>query len=383
MAGRVQVLLSSGLGALSSIAPTIMALLLLPVQEFGAFAFLYAVFALGWSICLSVVCDTFLRAVGDRSTWADYSSTLVGFSTFVAVAAVGVSLFTYPDLPSALLASGAIALGVYRLGARFFRSLTFGAASVLWADACNLLFFLAVLFGAMAIGANSLVSHSAAWLIAGIASYVISPPLLSNPFRAFLRWCRRNRGSIRTLLSDSVLMDCGAIIGPLLLLPGLSAQGFGIYRGVSSVASPVQLVLDPIRPLLAQISTARRTGLKLLLSVLGSGLVMSVACFIALLSLDHFNLVQGTLEALSAFAVPCSIFVFSNFLGHFYYLLNRAHSPAKKIRAGRFVQTVLVVACPLLGAALFGLPGAIWAFVGATVVSSATWASLILTPQGN
>jgi hypothetical protein len=366
---------------LSSIAPTVAALLLLPVHEFGVFAFLYAVFAFGWSVCLSVVCDTFLRAVGDRITWAEFSSVLVGFSSLVAVTALGVSLFIYPDVLSALSASGAIALGVYRLGARFFRSLTFGAASVLWAEVCNLLFFLAPLFGAMAIGVINLTSHSVAWLIAGIASISISPPLLSNPFRALLGWCRLRWGTIRMLLSDSLLMDCGAIIGPLLLLPGLGTQGFGIYRGVSSVASPVQLVLEPIRPLLAHMGDARRTGLKLLLGVVGSGLVMSIACFVVLLSLDRFDLVQGTLEALTAFAVPCSIFVFSNFLGHFYYLLNRAHSPAKRIRAGRFVQTVLVVGCPLLGAALFGLPGAIWGFVGATLVSSTTWVSLMLAPN--
>lgn len=377
----MQVLLSSGLGALSSIAPTVAALLLLPVQEFGAFAFLYAVFALGWSVCLSVICDTFLRTVDERIRWPEYSSILTGFSSLVAVAAVGVSLVIYPDVISALLASGAIALGVYRLGARFFRLLTLGAASVLRADVCYVLFFLAVLIGAMIIGSINLTSHSVAWLIAGVVSMASTPPRLSNPFGALLRWCRHQWSTIRTLLSDSVLMDCGAILGPLLLLPSLSTQGFGIYRGVSSVASPVQLVLDPIRPLLAHMSASRRTGLKLLLGVVGSGLAMSVTCLLALLLLDRFNLVRGTLEALGAFAVPCSIFVFSNFMGHFYYLLNRVHSPAKRIRAGRFVQTVLVVSCPLLGAAFFGLTGAVWGFVGATLVSSTTWALLMVMPQ--
>lgn len=383
MTGRARVFLTSGLGALSSIAPTMAALLLLSVQDFGAFAFLYAVFALGWSVCLSVICDTFMRAVGDCVTWAEYSSTLFGFAALVAVTALCVSLFIYPDALSALLASCAIALGVYRLGARFFRSLTFGPASVLWADVCNLIFFLGALFGALAIGAVNLTSHSVAWLVAGIVSAGMSPPDLSNPFRALLKWCRLRWSTIRMLLSDSFLMDCGAIIGPLLLLPGLSVQGYGIYRGVSSVASPVQLVLEPIRPLLSHMSAARRTGMKLLLEVLVYGLVMSGACLITLLSLDRFDLVQGTLEALTAFAVPCAIFVFSNFVGHFYYLLNRAHSPARTIRAGRFVQTIIVVACPLLGAALFGLPGAIWGFVGATLVSSTTWVSLMLATQGD
>lgn len=380
---KVLVVLSSALGALTNIAPTISALLLLSVQEFGVFAFLYAVFAFGWSICLSVVCDAFLRAARDRSTWGEYSSTLVGLSTIIALAAVGVSLLIYPDVLSAFLAAGAIGLGVYRLGARFFRSFEFGAASVLWADACNLSVFLTVLFSAMAIGVNNVISHSAAWILAGIVSISISPPLLSNPCRALLNWCRLRWGTIRTLLSDSILMDCGAIVVPLLLLPGLGAHGFGIYRGVSSVASPVQLLLDPIRPLLARMSSARRTGRKLLVGVFGAGLLMSVACFIVLLSLSHFHVVQGTLAALSAFAVPCSIFVFTSFLGHFYYLLSRAHSSARKIHIGRIVQTVLAMACPVVGAALYGLPGGIWGFVGATIVSSMTWASLTLTSLGD
>lgn len=379
---KLHVFLSSGLGALTSIAPTISALLLLSTQEFGAFAFLYAVFALGWSVCLSVVCDAFLRTVSYRGTWAEYSSTLVGLSTIIASVAVVVSLFIYPDVLSAVLASGAVGLAVYRLGARFFRSFEFSAASVLWVDACNLSVFLTVLFSAMAIGVDHLMAHSAAWIIAGISSMSISPPRLSNPFSALLVWCRLRWGTIRTLLSDSIVMDCGAIVGPLLLLPGLSVQGFGIYRGVSSVASPAQLLLEPIRPNLARMSNARRTDVRLLVGVCGTGLVMSVACFIALLAISHFRLVQGTLAALSAFAVPCSIFVFTNFLGHFYYLLSRAHSSAKRIRTGRFVQTVLVMACPLVGAALFGLSGAIWGFVGATMLSSVTWASLTLTSLG-
>lgn len=379
---KVHVLWSSGLGALTSIAPTISALLIFSAQEFGVFAFLYAVFALGWSLCLSIVCDAFLRTVERGGQWRAYSSALVGLSIIFTTIAVVVSLFVYPDIISALLASGAIGLGIYRLGARFFRSSEYSAASVLRADLCNLAVFLTVLFGVMAIGPNHVTSHSVAWFVAGLASIGFSPPVMSNPWRALLSWCRQRRETIQTLLSDSIVMDCGAILGPLLLLPGLGTHGFGIYRGISSVASPVQLVLDPIRANLAQMSKGRRTGVKLLLSVLGIGLVMSVACFTVLVSLSYFGLVQGTLAELSAFAVPCSVFVFTNFLGHFYYLLSRAHSSAKRIRAGRAVQTALAISCPLVGAAIFGLSGAVWGFVGATLISSITWTSLMLTSVG-
>ncbi|MBD1590428.1 hypothetical protein HC744_00030 [Arthrobacter sp. S1_S22] len=379
---KVHVLLSSVLGALTSIAPTVSALLIFSAREFGVFAFLYAVFALGWSICLSVVCDAFLRTVKCRDQWREYSSALVGLSMLITLVAVVVSLFVYPDITSALLAAGAIGLGIYRLGARFFRSLELSAATVLWTDVCNLAVFLTVLFSAIAIGTNNFTSHAIAWFVAGLASLGMSRPVMLNPWRALLSWCRRRWETIQALLSDSIVMDCGAILGPLLLLPGLGTHGFGIYRGMSSVASPVQLVLDPVRPNLAQMSSARRTGLKLLLGVLGVGLVMSVACFTILLSLSYFDLVQGTLAELSAFAVPCSVFVFTNFLGHFYYLLSRAHSSARKIRTGRAVQTALAISCPLVGVALFGLSGAVWGFVGATMISSVTWTSLMLTSLG-
>lgn len=380
---KVHVLWSSALGALTNLAPTISALLLLSVQEFGMFAFLYAVFALGWSITLSFICDAFLRGPKDDHTWADYSSTLVGLSTITALVAVVVSMMIYPDYLSALLAAGAIGLGIYRLGARFFRSYEFSAASVLGADAWNLSVFLTVLVSVMAFGVNEVTAHSAAWISAGVVSISIAPPHLSNPCTALLRWGKQRWKTIRMLLSDSLLMDCGAIVGPLLLLPGLGTHGFGVYRGVSSVASPVQLLLDPIRPHLARMSRDRRSDLNLLVAVFWAGLVMAGACFILLLSLSYFHLVQGTLAALAAFAVPCSIFVFTNFLGHFYYLLSRAHSSAKRIHVGRFVQTVLAMACPLVGVALFGLTGAIWGFVGATLVSSITWASLMLTSPGD
>ena len=380
---KVHVLWSSALGALTNLAPTISALLLLSVQEFGMFAVLYAIFALGWSISLSVVCDAFLRGPKDDHAWADYSSTLVGLSTIFMLVAIVISLVVYPDVLSASLAAGAIGLGIYRLGARFFRSYEFSAASVLGGDAWNLSVFLVVFVGAMASGVSEVTSHSAAWISAGVVSIIIAPPHRSNPWRALLRWSRQRWKTIRMLLSDSLLMDCGAIVGPLLLLPGLGINGFGVYRGVSSVASPVQLLLDPIRPHLARMSRDRRSGLNLIVAVVGAGLMMAGACFIILLSLSYFRLVQGTLAALAAFALPCSIFVFTNFLGHFYYLLSRAHSSAKKIHVGRFVQTVLTMACPLVGVAVLGLQGAIWGFVGATLLSSVTWASLMLTSPGD
>lgn len=378
---KLHIVLSSAVGALSGLVTTIFALLAFTVEDFGAFAFVYAVYALGWSICLSVLCDTFTRtrtSARRDSVWGEYSSALVGLVIVVTVIACIFSFFLYPDLLSATLASVAIGLNVYRSGARFYKVSQYGPGSVVMVDAWYLVVFATVFFWAESIGASHVTSHATAWIIAGISSLCTWPPVMSHPWKAVITWCRPRIDTIRTLLGDSIFMDFGAIVGPLFLLPILGTSAFGTYRGLSSVASPVQLLLDPIRPVLSQLPTIRKKSFKLLASVVGAGLLMSFACYAVLWSIGKYQLVSGALEELSMFALPCAIFVFTNFLGHFYYILIRATATSKDITFGRATQTLAATACPLLGAVVLGLPGAIWGFVAATAVSSMTWAALTL-----
>jgi len=190
---------------------------------------------------------------------------------------------------------------------------------------------------------------------------------------AFTGWIRRHQKSIRPLLVDSLAMDLSAIGTPYALAPLLGVTNFGIYRGVSNVAAPVRLILNPLRPQVSAIDHARlaRTSTLGLLSV--ASLATGAAAAAALLLLQRYFPHLGTLTELAGFAIPTGAFVAANMLGTSYYLIARNYAPARGIWVGRLVQTVLSTVLPILAALVFGLVGAIWAYTAATLLSAVTW----------
>ena len=119
---RLALAVSSTAGGLSAALVPVLAVFLLPVGKYGAFSLVYLVFAEGWSIQLSAVCDTWARsrAAGTTAgTWADYTGALAAVG---AVAALITFAVGWPVLDSALLAAAmAVAVGatLYRQGARY------------------------------------------------------------------------------------------------------------------------------------------------------------------------------------------------------------------------------------------------------------------------
>ncbi|MEQ7739805.1 hypothetical protein ABQG64_26910, partial [Escherichia coli] len=113
-------------------------------------------------------------------------------------------------------------------------------------------------------------------------------------------------------------MDAGSVGAPLAMAPFLGTANFGAYRSISSVAMPIQLTLDPIRPNISQMPPAVLLSRKVFFGVLGIAALMALGCFGVLgIVLPQLHFVTGALATLAHYAVACTIYVAVGFFGHF------------------------------------------------------------------
>jgi hypothetical protein len=187
-------------------------------------------------------------------------------------------------------------------------------------------------------------------------------------------WIRSNHAVIRPLLLDSLLMDAGAIGTPFLLAGLMGPRNFGIYRAVANVAVPVRLLAEPLRPVLGRLPPRRLFSAGVTALIVGMGAVLAAACYLVLvLVLPRLGFELGTLIALVPYALPSSLFVAGNLYITVYYYFCRTNATHRRIIIGRFSQTALVVALPLVGFAVSGLLGAIWGFALSSLIAAVVW----------
>jgi hypothetical protein len=164
-----------------------------------------------------------------------------------------------------------------------------------------------------------------------------------------------------------------------LIAPILGLAHFGIYRSLYSVSVPVQLLIDPIRPNLSQMPLKRVTSKPVLATL------FCVAAALALTSYGALTLVvpavlsfSPVLVALTEYALAASLFVGCQFLNYLVNVFARMHVPHRQLVVGRASHSVFAILLPVLGAALGGLPGAMWCFVATIASSAALWVALLL-----
>jgi hypothetical protein len=192
-------------------------------------------------------------------------------------------------------------------------------------------------------------------------------------------WYRRNRTTVRSLLGESLLMDAGAAGTPLLIAPILGLHNFGIYRSVSSLSVPIQLLIDPIRPNLAQMSVKRVASPRLVGSVFAIAALLAAAGYATLAYVVPVALsFSPVLLALSGFALPCSLFLAFQFLTYVFHIFARMHVSHRHLLFGRAFHTVFAVLLPISGAILASVTGAIWCFVATSALTVAIWISLLI-----
>ncbi|WP_432393934.1 hypothetical protein ACRQ5B_11460 [Pseudarthrobacter sp. L19] len=377
---------SSVLGAAGSAMVPISALLLFSTVDYGAFSVPYLIFALGWSMTLSAVCDTWARGRSEgtgRREWDSYSGALLTGAAAAALVTVAVTGFVLGNWMNAVAAGAGVGANIYRLGARFFHSASKGPQAVLASDTAGVAVFVLAVAATLVMHLPPLAGVLTGWALASLASALLFP--LPRPGRGtgLVSWVRQRRARIVPLLGESLLMDAGSIGAPLAMAPFLGTANFGAYRSISSVAMPIQLTLDPIRPNISQMPPSVLLSRKVLAVVLGVAALMSAACFAVLgLVLPHLHFVAGALATLAHYAVACTVYVAVGFLGHFYYIVSRGILAHGSLVRGRAIQTAMHILFPFTGLFLTGLDGAIWGFVAANAAAALVWPAFLLRQHG-
>jgi hypothetical protein len=383
--GRLHFLGSSLLGAVGSAMVPISALLLFSTVDYGAFSVPYLIFAFGWSMTLSAVCDTWARGRGqdlEHHEWNRYSGALLTGAGIAAVVTLGVAVVVLGNWSNAVAAAFGVGANIYRLGARFFHSASKGPQAVLASDLAGIVVFVFTVAAALIFHLGALTGVLAGWALASIASSMLFLPRLRRG-SGLIAWVRHRRGRIVPLLAESLLMDAGSIGAPLAMAPFLGTGNFGAYRSISSVAMPIQLTLDPIRPNISQLPPAVLLSRKVLFGVLGVAALMAMACFAVLgLVLPQLHFVAGALATLAHYAVACTAYVAVGFLGHFYYIVSRGILAHGSLVKGRAVQTAMHILLPFSGLFLNGLDGAVWGFVAANAAAALVWPAFLLRQHG-
>ena len=373
---RVLRLASSALtGGLYSALTPIVALLLLAPADYGNFSIVYLIHAFGLSLEYSIICEAWTRTNKTTETsapWRDYSTSLVALSALIALIAL-VAAIGLPDLRGGWwLFSAAVFFAVYRNGVRYYSVSSGNMRRVAASDITGIAAFAIALM--LLSQTSDLIQVFGAWLAAGIlSSSVLRVPNIRWG-SGLIAWIATHKTAIKPLLSDSLLMDAGAIGTPFLLVGFMGVIKFGIYRAVANVAMPVRILLEPIRPNIGKLSLQELFRMPVSLLIGLTTLIFTVTSYMALVVVvPLFGPGLGTLSPLVEFAIPTAIYVGTSVIGIVYFIACRANSSQREIMMGRIAQTTLVVLLPICGFVLFDLSGVIWGYAISGALSAVFW----------
>ena len=380
---RLWTLVAAASGAVANALIPVAALVTLEPRQYGGFSFVYLVYAFGSSLILSVVCEAWQRwnqANDQVSGWREYVQPLSQIS-LVAGGLAGAVAFVIED--EAVLSS-VMALSVffatYRGGARFFGFASSESRRVALSDVSLVLGFIAGFAGGMAATDDHLRRFAIAWMVSGVMGCLTLrlPRVFGG--HGLKRWIGTRKREVGTLLSDSLLMDAGAVGSPVLVATFLTIPQFGVYRGISNVAMPVRLVFSSLRPVIARRPAARLLTLRIVVLVSTLAMTLGTGAFVVLhYAIGSIDRQIGTLSTLVSYAFPCAVFVAVSCITQLFYVACRIHARAAEIIKAQFAQTVLILVLPTVGCVRKGLDGAVWGFVLAATASAGSWAFLAWT----
>ncbi|MDR7359912.1 hypothetical protein [Paeniglutamicibacter sulfureus] len=375
--GRLALGTATIVNSILTLSPQLLALFVLIPSLFGMFSIVYLVYAFAVSLTLSFVSEPLIRSRVEPDkprVWQGYISALLSLAFVAGVVSALSALMLGMQLGLALVASVAVASSAVRSGVRFWQLHVNDWRKVMLGDAHGVVGFWLAASICLATDASALFTVIASWMIAGVASLISSFHSFVWSPRFTSEWVRRHSTDIGLLLRDSILMDIGAIFTPLLLASSLSLSSFGTYRAVSNVASPVRLLLNPLRPYIG--ASARSGGIRLSRVrwlTCTAGILVGTLASLALWSIDFLGFKMGVISSLATFIIPVGIFVGGNFVGHFFYIRSRISSNGKLLFVGRIIQTTLMTIGPILGVLFGGLSGAIWSLGLVTIISACAW----------
>lgn len=358
--------------SLSIALPQVLGLVYLGPAEYGSYSLLYLGYALGGSCVLSVVCEAWVRSGSTESSLAYLrTGSLLALVFALGTAALGVVVGV--SAAAAVMAGAGVYFATVWASGRYLVTAQGAWGKLLLAEVSGLS-VAGVAFGAAIwLTDVGLVSVLTIWAASAAGAVIVSGVIARPSVVELKRWVATHRRHIRTLLSDSILLDASSIGVPFLLYPLLGAASFGKYRAISSVAFPIRLVMAAVRPMLSGLSVTLFKSIRVQSLIVAAGVVLGMLAALCVWLIARQVPDLGTIAAIGQYSPHVGVFVAATTQSTAVYLYCRIRSSAKNLLAGRFLQTIIMVACPLAGFFAGGEAGAVTGFVLGAVINSAIW----------
>ncbi len=371
-----RVILAIALSSVASLVLPLAALLVLVPADYGAFSLLYLVGALGNIFQLSIVSESWIRALHRQSaanSWDAYSNATLAVGVVVGAAGAAAALSMGSTRTAAPWVFLAILLQVYRNGARFRSFHDFKWRYVLTSDALGAAATLVGAGGLLAATSPGLHSVLVMWALSRLAAVVGTRAPARPSVRQAYMWVRTHRREIRVLVTDSTVHTLSSIGTPFMLAPVLGLAQLGTYRSIDNIGSPVRSLIAPLRPALSRLPPTDLGSVRLPLLVASMGILFGSASYGALHLLSQRQIDLGTLNSVYPFSAAAAVYMTVMIGDSFYSLVARQVAPAKRMVGVRTAVSTLGIALPISGALIWGLPGAIWGFVLHLGAGNALW----------
>lgn len=356
--------------------PQILALVTLPLKTYGAFSVVYLIYAWALSISMSVTMESWSRAGKPNEPLyiKGYSGSLAVIACVFAVACGFAGWFLGLSFASAT-ACVIAPLGLVLWAGSRFRLLQSGSVLRVVAIEAAALFSLVgavIIWGLVGNRSGNDEIFFAVWAAPASVLCVGALASMREGVGAVKFWFQNLGRDIRILLSDSVLMDIGAIGTPLGLAPLLGSQGIAVYRSIANAGFPVRILVSSARPLMHRIAPSRWRTVRFhgLIVVASAALGSFIALLLAIA--DRYLESEVVAELVSRLLLV-GVFCFANFYSSIVYIACRSISSGRALLTGRFIHTSAVISLPLVGYALGGLDGAISGFVFSTCFICVLW----------
>jgi len=346
------------------------AIVLLPPPDYGLFALFSLVLGLGTTAVYSLLSEAWSKGSSSGQDWPSYSTMLVCISTSAAIPVLCIAVFTSSwDVVFGMII--AIPASIYRVGARYFSIASADRSAIALPDLIALVVLL-VSVAVQLLWLHPMLALSCGWGLAAVAAALCSRPPRMIGGRMLGTWYREHWPHARVLVADSVLLESGSSLVPMTLTPFMGLEQFGVYRSISSAAVPVRLIINPLRPNIAGMTSGALLSARVVLLVAAMGAVSGTAVWLLLVLLRTQSYIQGsTLFALSGYALPAALYVGVNFISTFYSLALRTHVDGPALIVNRTVVLAFAIVVPIGGFFCFGLGGAVWGYVAVTSIALA------------
>lgn len=375
---KTRFLISSVTGALSIALVPLVPFLVFSAEQSGRFSIIYMAFIIMWSTMLSTTSDVRLRVEGRGGSVNDEhfrgAQTTIALIGAVAGAIIAMILGEQPLLWVVVFV--AVGASLLRVALRFeAMKSAVTLKRVIVSDLLTAVCFLGVVVVVLARGIQDTALEwvLCGWAAGGLAGLIALAPFAVGSPRDAGRWIRDHRREALPLLGDTILLDAGGSFAPLTLLFWLNLGQFGIYRALTSVGTPVQLLLDPVRPKISGLSSREFLNWRVLGGVTVGGGALAGAAYAVLAIIDRLGVFHSVLGDVAHYALPAALYVFGNAFAYFAYLVARGHFTPRLLLIGRLSQTALQFALPIGGVLLGGLDLAITGFAAAIVVAAVVW----------